>query len=787
MRAINRKLMREMRSLIGQTVTIALVVGCGCAAFISQWSVYESLQRAQRDYYRAAIFGDVFATVKRAPMSLGARVAEIDGVATVTMRIQHGAMLRMPGMPEPAQAQVVSMPEVGAPEVHRLDVRVGRMPEPSAMSEVLINERFAEAHGLKPGSTVEAIINGKEVRLVVTGVAYSPEFIIVMDMRSGMPDPKHNAAIWMRRDALETLVDLAGSFNSLVVTLAPFASAQRVIDAMDPMIAPYGSPGAYGREKHQVHKVLENEFSQLRTMAMTAPLGFLLVAAFLLNVVLSRIVQTQRGIIAALKALGYDNRTVALHYIQYAASVVVLGTLVGTLFGAFLGNGMIGLYHDVFRMPGLVFRMTVVLPFITGGVTLVAGCAGAYAAVRRAASLMPAEAMQGEAPAVFHETLIDRLGVVRFVPLSGRMAVRNIRRRPMRSLATVAGVAFSAAIMIAGLFWLDAINAMLNAQFRLVWREDANFHLNQPRSMAVLHEIRSLGGVLYAEPTRVTSMDITHGRHTERTVVFGVPRDARLHRVIDRVRGEVRLPEDGIVLSKTLADVMGLRVGDTASMEIFELGGARREVTIVDLVDDIIGMFAYMDFEALNRMLGSDASVTGARLLVDRPLANELYGKLQEMPGVAGLGIKGLMLKSFDEQMARGMSITAVILSIFASVIAIGIVYNSARISLAERSRELASMRVLGMTRGEVSSIFLTELLLLTFSGIPVGFVLGRWLASLQVRLIDPKELRLDLVIEPRTYAVAAAVVLISSVITALLVRRRIDALDLVEVLKTRE
>ncbi len=786
-RALDRKLLRDLWRLKGQAVAIGAVMAVGLAMFVAYFSTFTSLEATQLAYYERYRFADVFATVKRAPLSLRARIAEIPGVSQVELRVVADVTLDVEGLAEPATGRLISIPVPHRPALNDLFLRRGRHLEPGRPDEVLVSESFALAHGFGPGSTVSALINGRRRRLQIVGVALSPEYVYTMRPGEVIPDAKRFGIFWMDRQALGAAFDMEGGFNDVALTLAPGAREPDVIAALDRLLRPYGAFGAIPRRLQVSNWSLTNELAQLRGFGLLVPMIFLAVAAFLLNVVLTRIVSVQREQIASLKALGYSNREVGAHYVKWALVVAAGASVVGVLAGAWMGRGIIGMYNDFFRFPLLLYETSPAVVAACIATSFAAAVGGAVGAVRRAVRLPPAEAMRPEPPARFRRSIVERVGLYRFLGPGARMVVRHIERQPVRALISILGIGLSAAMMVLGLFFLDAMDEMLRVQFDLVQRQDLTVAFVEPRASSALHGLRRLPGVLAVEPMRSVPARLRAGHLSRQLAVTGMPDTPRLQRVVDLEGRVVHLPAAGLVLSRALADALRVGPGSAVDIEVLEGRRVTRRVVVTATVEEYLGLSAYMSADALHALLQEGGIVSGAHLLIDPRAEDELYARLKILPAVAGVALTRAIVESFNETMGEQMDVMITFNVLFASIIAFGVVYNAARVSLSERSWELASLRVLGFTRAEISAILLGELAVLTIVAMPIGLAIGYALAALVVSMFETEMYRFPVMVSPRTYAAAVVVTLTAAAVSGLIVRRQLDRLDLVGVLKTRE
>lgn len=785
--SLDRKLLRDLLHMKGQTLAIALVIACGIAMFVMSLTTLSSLKRTRRTYYDRYRFAHVFVHVKRAPLEVARRAAEIPGVARVSARIVSSVTMDVEGLDEPAVGQLVSVPDRGEAPLNAVYLRQGRMIEPGGDGEVIAGEAFAEAHGIKPGYRLSAVINGRRQVLTVVGIGLSPEFIFVASPGSWLPDDKRFGVFWMGVSEMEAAFDMEGAFNDLAVQLMTGASDRKVIEELDEIVKPYGGLGTYGRDEHVSHRYLDDEIKQLRGMAVIIPAVFLGVAAFLLNVVLSRLISTQREQIAALKAFGYFRWEVGLHYLKLALAVVMVGVGLGCPFGLWLGKGLTHMYSLFYRLPAYDYRIEAGPLFLAVIISAVAGAAGVLAAVRRAVNLPPAEAMRPEPPTTYRKTVVDRIGMARMVSASGHMILRHLVRRPGRALLSILGMALAASVLVLGSFGEDAMDHIMEFQFDRAQRQDVTLAFVEPSSHAALYEIRRMRGVVSAEPFRAVPVRLRHGHHARKLAITGLPASGTLFRVLDEDAREVPMPKEGVVVSAKLAEILDVRVGDELIVDVLE--GRRRtlRLPLAGVFRSFMGLAAYMSMESLNGIMGEGDAVSGAYVSVDEKESGDLYKRLKAVPRIASVNVKDAALKAFKETFAENLLQMRFFNILFSGIIAFGVVYNSARISLSERSRSLATMRVIGFTRGEILAIFLGEFGLLAAIAVPVGLFMGYLFALMLEPAMNTEMYSVPVVIDRGTYVFAALTTSTAAILSGLAVRRRLNRLDLIAVLKSRD
>jgi len=784
---LDRKLVRELWKIKGQALAIALVIGAGVALYVLMLSTFDSLSVTQQTYYDRYRFADVFASVRRAPIRLEPQISEIPGVAHSETRVVADVTIDIEGFSEPAVGRLIGIPEVQRPILNDLFLRQGRWIEPGKPDEVIVAENFAYAHGLGTGDKIAAVINGRRRELEIVGLALTPEYIYSVRPGEILPDDKRFGVMWMNRRALAAAFDMEGGFNDVVLTLMRGASEEEVIDRLDDLLAPYGGMGAIPRSLQPSHFYINNEMAGLETMGESIPIIFLMVAAFLLNVVLSRMVSVQREEIAVLKAVGYSNTAVAGHFVKWAMLITFLGTAMGIGIGAWLGRGMTEMYTDFFDFPILLYQLSLPTAVQASLISIGAALLGTLVAVRRVVKLPPAEAMRPEPPAAYSVSLVERLGLRKILSQPTRIIFRNLQRNPARALLSIVGIASGCGLLIFGTFSMDSMDEMVDLEFFQRNRYDVMVNFVEPASAGAYFELQGKPGVMDLEPFRAVPVRLRFGPRSRYLAIVGLVQEPRLNRLLDTSGSDVPVPAEGLAISRKLAEILGVSVGDVLIVEVLEGTRPVREAVVAQLVDDLMGVNAYMDMDVLHRLLREGGSLSGVYLRVDEAMEENLYADLKQTPKVAGVMLRRAALESFEDTLAEMFGMVRGISTVFAAVIAFGVVYNGARISLSERSRELASLRVLGFTRAEISYILLGELAVVTVLAIPVGMVFGYGLAWSMVQSMNTEVWRMPLVILPRTYTFAVVAIVVATLISGLVVRRRLDRLDLIEVLKTRE
>ena len=791
---LDRKLVRELRDSAAASLAIATVIAAGVAVFVMALSTLGFLNETRDAYYDRYRMADVFASLSRAPEHIAEDIAQIPGVAGVETRVVSEVTIRVPGLDEPASGRMVSL-RGGATDSVQADRRrglnaihlvTGRLPRWDAADEVIASEAFFEANRLTLGDTIDGLLNGRLQRMRIVGVAMSPEY--VFQIRSGdfLPDDRRFGIFWTSRQHLEAAFDMQGAFNDVSLRLLRGVATRPVIERLDQILEPFGGIGSYDRSDQLSARFLDDEIKQLRATGLIVPLIFLAVSAFLLNIVLARRIELQREAIATLKAFGYSGGEIAWHYLKFALVISIVGAVLGAAVGTWLAVGLCELYSQFFRFPTFEFRPS---PKVIGWgavVSVTSGSVGAVFAVSRVLRLHPAEAMRPAAPAHYRHGWLDALARGLGLTPTLTMTLRRLTRRPITTALSTFGIAFATAVLLVSNFAVDAIEFMIEFQFVTAQRQDLRVGFQHAVAASAADELQNIDGVVAVETFRAIPVRLRHSHLDHRTTILGLDNQRRLYRLLDRDGRPIRVPPNGLVLSDKLAELLEVSPGQDVTVEVLEERRQRATVPVVAIASEFSGTNAYMDRPALHRLLQEDRRVSGGFLQVDSARKQAVYDKLQETPRTAAVTIQTASLEAIRKTIRENQAMMQAFNVGFACVIALGVVYNMARITMAERERELATLRVIGFTRSEVSLMFLGELMWVTLLAIPVGWSIGWGLCYATVQAFESELYRIPLVISRRNLILAAGVTLAASLASGLVVRRSLDRLDLVEVLKNQ-
>lgn len=784
---LDKKLARDLWRMKGQALAISVVIALGVLMLVMMDGLVNSLEQTKRAYYERYRLAEVFAPAKRAPNHLLKDIAEVSGVGTVEGRINGGALIDLPGVQVPIRAQALSLPETGLPRLNDIYLTDGRRLDPTREDEILLLRGFAKAQNLTPGAKLTATMNGARRTFTIAGLAESPEFLYAVPPGELAPDDSRFAVIWMNEEALASAFDLRGAFNEAIVSLSRDAKEKAVLDRLDRLLAPYGSTGSYGLKDHVSNRFISEEIAGLKASSASVPPLFLAVAAFLLYIVISRMIQAEREQIGLMKAFGYSGLEIAAHYGKFIFVIAAGGAALGCLLGVLAGRGMAVLYLDYFKFPFLVFQVDPSAFVIGIASSILAASAGGVLVLRGVFALTPAVAMRPPAPADFSKSAAIGATLKRFLDQPSRMVVRRLIRQPARAAAAVIGIAAGMALSVAMLSVMSSFDNVLELNFSVIDRSDVTVNFVEPLGDDAIYELQRIPGVIEAEPFRTVPALLRNGLNTYRGGINGLVSQPRLNRAVDDGMQSIYVRRDGIILAKPLADILKIAPGDKLTVEVREGRRPVLNLPVVAIAETLFGAPAYLELSALNRALKEPNRVSGAYLRIDQADSAEIYRRIKDMPIVAGVSLRTDVRAAFKKLMDTGAGAVRYVMAAIAGIITFGIVYNSARIAFAERSRDLASLRVIGFTKGEAAFVLLGELATITLMALPLGSLLGYWLAGAIAEGFSTDLYQIPVTFAPEAHGVAGLAVLTAAFISGWLVKRDVDVIDLVSALKTRE
>lgn len=787
MSPLDRKLLRDLWRIKGQAIAIGAVIGVGVLMLVMMTGLVTSLDETRKTYYERYRLADIFAPVTRAPERLIADLAAIPGVSAAEGRVTGSALINIPGLDLPMQARTVSLPDFGEPRLNDVYLSAGRRLDSDRANEVLLLEGFAKAHGLEPGDTLSATMHGAKRTFRIVGLARSPEFLYTTPPGELAPDDSRFGVIWMSRTALSAAYDMEGAFNQALLSIGRNAEQAAVLDAVDRLLDANGGLGAYGLEDHESNRFISEEIDGLRVMSTGVPPIFLAVAAFLLYMVVSRMVQSERVQIGLMKAFGYTNAEVGAHYFKLILAIAMGGALAGCLIGIAAGRVLVDVYLEYFRFPFLVFQLDPKSFVIGFGVSVLAASAGGLVVLRSVFALTPATAMRPPAPQDYSRSGRVGRSFNKLLDQPSRMVLRRLTRQPGRMAGAVVGIASGMALSVAMISILSGFDRTIDLTFTVVDRSDVTVTFTEILSDKAILELQRMPGIIEVEPVRIVPAVLRNGRKTYRGAINGLVTHPRLNRAIDQDVTTISMRQEGVILASALADILDITPGETLTVDVREGRQPVFDIPVIGIAETLLGSPAFMELEALNRALREPNRVSGAYLRIDAAQSDQIYRQLKDMPTVAGVSLKTDARIAFQKLMDNSAGAMRYIMAAIAAIITFGVVYNAARIAYAERARDLASLRVIGFTKGETAFVLLGELAAVTLLALPLGSILGYFLSFGIAAGFSTDLYQIPAVFTPESYGTAVLAVVIAAVTSGWLVKKDIDRADLIIALKTGE
>ncbi|MBU6153015.1 MAG: ABC transporter permease [Bdellovibrionales bacterium] len=784
MKALHQKTIRNLISLRAQTAATGILVMFGVSSLVSTWSAYESLKSARDRYYQSHQLGDVFSEYKMVPESIERKIRGVPGVERAEFRISIQGLIRTDDL---AIARFLSIPSGKNPEVNRLHLREGRLPEFRDELEIALHEGFAKAYSLHPGDALTIQIEGKRERVRIAGIAISPEFVYAIGPGVPLSDDRHFAVVWMPKKHLERLASMQDSFNSLALTVRDPKMIESVKGSVDWLTRDYGVRASFGRDQLSSARLVDQEIAQQKASAIITPLVFLGISAFLIHVIFARLLGIQRPEIALLKALGYPDRRITSHYLEMVVLMILIGAIPGIGMGAFFGGMMARSYARFFRFP--VFGFELHPPSVAVGVlvALASGMLGAFLSLREISRLPPTQAMRAPIPRAVRSRVLLGSKVSAFLSMRARMVLRNLFSKPLRLAFTVFGISMASAVMVLALSWGDITDYMILTQFQRIQREDLDVTFRKMVSGSALQSIRNFSGVLDLEGVLRIPVRFRIAGFSKEAVISGWPEKLHLRKLLNGKLQDLTLPARGVLLSEAFFKKGGVRVGDLVYADRIDPPFDRLALRVAGFSGDVIGIGAHLRMSELEEALTESRGVNGALLKIDPHELESLYRKLKDLPLVATILRKDSVYYGFKHTLAAMIRTGTTLITFFGLGIAFGVIYNSIRVSFSERSRDIASLRVLGLSEKKAFRILIAEVALQTAIALPMGCLLGVGLTNWMMTSVNTEDFTFPVVIDRSTFLYAVILVIPAFFFSVWSVRRLARKESILDSLKIRD
>ena len=791
-KTLDRKLLREVRTHLGMLLAVTSIIAVGVANLVMMVSSYMNLSEAKRLYYAQCRMADFSIELKKVPLAELSALAAMPEVAEIRPRIQQYVTVDIDGVAEPLGGQVLSLPDRRRPMIDDIVIRQGSYFSDRRENEVIVNEEFARVHRLRPGQWIRLLLNNQQQELFIVGTAISSEYVYLLAPGAIAPDAKHFGIFYLKQSYAEDVFDFQGSANQVLGRLSAVAhgSPREVLRRAEDMLSSYGVFSTTPLADQPSNKFLTQEIQGLRSFGFVAPAMFVAVAALVLNVLLGRLAQQQRTVIGTLKALGYSDLQVFWHFLKFGLIIGVLGGLLGCGLGWWLAAAMTAIYRKFFQFPELAnhfhFGVHATGMLVSIGFAVLGSARGSRTALR----LHPAQAMRPAPPRSGGAIFLEHFGRLWQSLGSGwRMVLRNVLRSRFRTAACIFAAAMGASVLINGFMMQLSIDHLIDFQFEQVMRSDVDLTFKDERGQEALSEAAALPGVDRAEPVLYVACNFINGVHRKKGSITGLLGHATLTVPRDVEGRPIRIPAHGLVVNRTLADALHVRRGDLLGVQ--PIKGQRRlqYVPVVAIADSYLGTSVYADIEYLSRLIDEELALSGVQLATDQAPESRaaLYRALKQMPALQAVSERAKMIKSLRETVLDNQEIITGIIVLFAGVMFFGSILNASLVSLAERQREVATLRVLGYGPWEVGSLLLRESMITTLVGTTLGMPLGYLLTVMIATAYSSDLFRMPVITSPGLWMLTFMCALAFGLITHLFVQRAISTMDWLDALKTQE
>lgn len=789
---------RELSRSKWQYLAVGLIIVLGIAVFDAARSLYVNLEASYAESYGRLKFEDFGIRLSSAPERAAQRLLKVPGVSAVEGRLTAEATVKIVGGRDKLLVgRLISIPAARPPTINDLRIVEGRYLNRAGDREILLEYSFARHHNLNPGAQLEISRGQGRARLKVVGIVQSPEFLYVVRSKQDLfPAADTFGVMFLSPETLGPIINKPGTINEVKVTVADQARLPAIMRESKRMLAAYGAEEPVARKDQPSEAFLRQDLEGFQMYSVVFPAFFLTVAAMTIHTLLTRMVQLQRPMVGLLRALGFSQYQVAMHYVKIALTFGVVSSALGTAFGIYLSRAFTLAYMSELTIPYPVIDVHV--PTLLMGATMgIAFCvAAAWAPASAAAKTSPADALRGALQGTGRVVRIDRfIGGVR---LMWRIPLRNLFRQPRRTFSTLLGVVAGVTLLMLARGMADTTAAVLDDAISAGFKEDLRVEFLQHRSASDVDRVRSWSGVTWAEGELDIPADFRKGDLTYSALFVGVPNLSMLREFVGLRQSVAKAFENGAVFGPTLQRRLELEIGDTVEVslpkEATELEPRKRTVRVAGFTDEPIGTMAYLPMTELRNLFHRDlelplGAISSIRVKADPMYHAEIRERLQDLPDAAAVTSAADLRKTFQELMQTFQSFVW-ILELFGMALAFSIVFNTITVSVLERAQESATMRTLGISRRQVAMMVTMETLAIALFGVIAGLPVGRWFVGAIFRAAQTPE-QMDLfemkaTVTPSTYIWAAALTFVAALISQVPAIRFTNRIDLARAIKER-
>lgn len=784
---LNRKLIRDLWQIKGQFISVLVVVIIGVMFYTGINAGYRNLSGASEKYYSDYRFADLWATFYKAPESVEQKAQALPFVKMATGRVVQDVNIGISG--QNAVIRLITLPDVKKDIVNDIVIQSGKYFSDADSNQCLVEEGFFKAHGLKEGDYIYPVINGNEVKLKVIGSVISPEYVYALkDASELVADYNKFGIVFVKKSFGQAVLGLDGMVNSLGMTVKEGTDIGKAKDDIEKLFREYGVTAVTDRDAQVSYKLVSEKMKGYQSLGTAFPVIFFIVAAVIIFITMGRMVENQRVQIGVLKAFGFSDLQVLVHYLSFSALIAILGSVIGSILGVFLGKGFTGLINQYFVFPNPQAKMYPDLVIPASLLTLFFCLLAGYNSCKRAFAIMPSEAMRPRSPMKGRKILIERIGILwRNLEYTWKMILRNIFRYKRRALLTSIGVIFATAITVFALGEKNSMDHLVAQQYTNIQNYDIKVSFTRFMSKEELNTIRGISHVVKLEPVVETGVELSNGWRKKDTGFTALIDNPQMYRAADKEGNPVRLPHNGILIPDKLARALDVKPGDMVSIKSFLPGREKKEVPVKGIIAQYLGTSAYSSMDSVNLILGEGGIANSVVLKIDSASSEkQVIDALKKMPAVGSVQSKTEAMNNLVSNL--GAMTSAIGFMIFlASVLSVAVIYNIATISIFERQRELAMMKVLGFKDSEVRRLVFNENYLITLFGILIGLPLGSLLGGSMMASYESDAYTFPFLVGGRSYVLAAILIIGFTAIANFILMKKISRIGMVEVLKSIE
>lgn len=787
MKILFRNLFRDIKKSKGQFISILIIVVLGVSFYTSLNSMFRNLSNSSSKYYEEYRLADIWVDIYKSPESVKKYIEDLPNIQKVTERIVKDASVNISN--ENATLRFITLPNVKEDILNDIVIKSGRYFSEEDDNQCLLDEDFFKANDLKLGDYIYPIINGNEVKLKIIASVKSPEYVYTLrDSSEIMPDNKKFGIIYVKKSFGEAVFDFKGSINNISVKLLDTTKIESSKDDIKRALKNYGISGIIDRDEQTSTMIIQDEIEKMQAMGSSFPIIFFIVASVIIYIMMSRMVENQRGQIGVLKALGFSNLQVLIYYMSYAAIISISGSIIGSVIGTYMGIGLTTFINQYFNLPLAKTEIYLDLVIPASILTLTFSLFAGYHSCKSVFKIMPSEAMREKSPEIGKKTVIEKVNLIwKHTSNLEKIVIRNIFRYKKRAFLTSIGIIFSTAILLIALTMKDSTDFMIEQQYGSIQDYDIKVKFSSLISTNELDSIKTIEHVKDVEAILETGIEISNGWKSKNIELTALINEPKIYKVVNNHGENINMPKNGILIPDRLADTLSVDINDNVNIKFFLPGKAPKEVLVKGIIAQYVGSSAYTSMDNLNNLLGEGMIASSAVLKLDSSNSeNEVKKYLRDMKGVTSVESKADSYNAFIKTMAA-MKASIGSLIVLSAVLLMAVLYNIAAINIFERQRELATLKVLGFHNNEIKKIIFNENYIIVSFAILFGIPLGNWLGKYIIVASSTDSYTIPHVISLKSYVITIILTLAFAIITNSILMKKIKSINMLEVLKNKE